>query len=91
VHGWIDLTRKTIASSTVTLDSNTPIRAFVSEWDIRLDVNGVPSNLDEGIAIDSVGSGNVWSPVTNWLFLGAPYTALLGTNSRWVDIVTVLR
>lgn len=88
MNSWVDLTGQAFASSTNTVDSDTEVGSLVSKGDIWLNVDWVPSDLDESITIDGVGSGNVWGPVTDWLVLGTPYTGFLGADSRWVDVIT---
>lgn len=88
MFGGINVTRKTTAFATLTLDLNTPVGNNIPERNIGLDINRVPADLDEGLArAQLVCAGNIWRPVPNGLFLGPPDTCFLSADSRRVDVV----
>lgn len=59
----VDGTWKTVATITNNLDAKCWL--LFAEGCGRLEVNGIPSQLDESLtAFDSVSAENVWSPIT---------------------------
>lgn len=89
MFGGIDVAGKTTTFTTFTLDLNTPVRNDISERDIRLQVNRVPADLNEGLArAQLVCTGNIRRPVSNRFVLGSPDACILSADSRRVDIVT---
>lgn len=89
MFGGINVARKTATFATLTLNLNTPVGNDIPERNIRLDINRVPTDLDEGLARGQfVCAGNIWRPVPDGLVLGSPNACILGADSRRVDIVT---
>lgn len=89
MFGGINVARKTTTFATLTLNLNTPIRNDIPERNIRLDINRVPTELNEGLArAQFVCASNIWRPVPDGLVLGSPDACILGADSRRVDIVT---
>lgn len=92
VLGGIDITRKTATFASRALDLNTPVRNGVPKRNIRLNVNGVPANLDKSLArVQLVRTGNIWRPVSVWLILGSPDTSFFSAHARRVNVVTTSR
>lgn len=92
MFGGINVARKTATFATLTLNLNTPVGNDISERNIGLDINRVPTDLDEGLARGQfVCAGNIWRPVPDGLVLGSPNACILGADSRRVDIVTAFK
>lgn len=88
VVGWVDLAWKTVAPATVALDLDAILGFLVFEGGGGLEVDGVPAEGDEGIAVgDLVASTNIRGPVAHRLVLGAPHARVFASNPRWVDVV----
>lgn len=88
VLGRINCTRETVASVTVTLDSYAPIWHFIFERGCFFQINGVPAELDEGLAIViDVGSCHVRRPIAYGAVFGAPYAGFSTSSPRRIDIV----
>lgn len=88
VHGGIDLARQPVASITLALDLHTEVRHFVAERRRRLQVDRVPTDLEErATARVGVRASHIRRPVSVRVLRGAPDTGSLGSISRRVDIV----
>jgi len=84
----VDLAGKTVAAVTVTLDLDTKSRLHVAEGSGGLEVDRVPPKLHIGISVaDGVGTGGVRRPVTDWVGASTPDAALLGGDTRGIDVV----
>lgn len=88
VLSGVDGARQTVTvGALVTDDSHSPVGQHVSEGGSLLQVDGVPGNLDKGVAVlVLVGSSNIRRPVTPGVVESTPDTGGGGINSRGVDI-----
>jgi hypothetical protein len=88
VDSGIDLAGQTTAAITLALNLDTEIRLDMAEWSGGLQVDGVPSNLQVGVACGiGVGTSGVWGPVADRVLRGTPDTSLLGSDTWGVDVV----
>lgn len=86
----VNFARETAACS-LALNTNAVVGALGTEWNIRLNVDWVPADLDESLAVvEGVGTSNVGGPVTVRLVLGSPDAAFLGRDSGRIDVVAII-
>lgn len=89
VHIRIDLARETITVRALAFNRRTKLRDNMAERRGRLQIDGVPAELQESVAVRvHVGTGDIRGPVTPGIGRGAPDASLLGANARRVDIET---
>lgn len=80
-------TREAIAAITVTDDLDTERRFLVTEGRCRLEVDGIPSQLDERLAaINSVPAKNIRGPIALWLLGCTPDTTIFWRNTGRVHV-----
>lgn len=83
----VDGTREAIATITVTNYLDTERRLLITEGGCRLEVDGIPSKLDERLtAIDSVPAKNIRGPIALWLLGCTPDTAIFWRNTGRVHV-----
>jgi hypothetical protein len=88
VDSGVDLAGQAIATTTLALNLDSKVGLDVAEGSSRLQVDGVPANLQVGIACGiGVGTSSVRGPVTDGVLRGTPDTSLLGSDTRGVDVV----
>jgi len=88
VVGRIDCTRETVAAFTITFDLHTPLWHFVFERCCSLQIDRVPTKLDEGLAtVINIGACHIGRPIPNRAVFAAPDTSFLASGSGWIDIV----
>jgi hypothetical protein len=87
VHRGVDLAWKAVATAALALDLDTKVWDDVAEGRGGLQIDGVPSDLHERVAV-SVGvcAGNIRRPVTEGAGRSTPDTSGLGVMARRVDI-----
>lgn len=88
VLGRVNGAGKTITAAVGAVDLHSPIGHLGSEGSSRLEINGIPPELDKGLsgAVD-VGARDVRRPVPKGIGIGTPDTRLVSADTRRVDIV----
>ena len=84
----VDRAGKAVAAAIGTVDLDAPVLHVVAKRRGRLQVNRVPSQLDECVSrFVDIGTGYVRGPVAKGVGVSSPYTGRVGANSRRVDVV----
>lgn len=88
VDSRVDLARQAMAAVTLTLNLDTEVRLDIAEGCGGFQVDRVPANLQEGVAIGvGVGTSGVRGPVTDRVLGATPNTAFLRGDTRSVNVV----
>lgn len=88
VDSRVDLAGQAVAAITLTLNLDTEFRLDFAERRGGFQVDGVPTDLQEGVAIlVGVGPCGIRGPVTDGVLGGTPDTSFLRGDTRSVNIV----
>ena len=83
----VDGAGKAVAASAIADDLDAPFGDLVTEGSGGFEPDGVDAELDEGIAVlVGVGTGDVGTPVSPRIFVGAPDADFFVASSGWVDV-----
>jgi hypothetical protein len=80
--------RESVATAAFALDLDTPRGHDVSEWRGGLEVDGIPADLHESVAVTvGVGACDVRTPVPDWVGGSSPDASIFRGDSRVVDVI----
>lgn len=84
----VDGAGQAIAASIGAVNLDTPVGHGIAERSSLLEVDWIPSQLDESVArVIGVGTGNISGPVAPRVLVGTPNTGSAGAHTRRVDVV----